>query len=233
MNRRYLEVSCPPLATAFGALDRRTQSSFGAEMSKPPPLNSANIKRLAASKAHKEELWDAVKYVIVEMRSQFPAKGTGTPAEPFPPVPAIVDWLNHFEFKTTHNKAINYNTVSRLLTSYFDEWMKIPSARQMEDELPSPRIHVLGRFRLLEDLGEFCEGDYGQVEEITEQGVIGFLTDWDSVRIRDPEHTRILIRPHQMRMVAANLHDWYAAPGEADPNRFADRLEEGDSEGLT
>lgn len=232
MNRRYLRVSYPPLATAFGGLDRRTQSSFGAGMNESSPLKSANLNRLAASKVHKEELWEAVKYIIVEVRSQFPSKGTGTPAQPFPPIPAIVKWLNHYEFKTTHNKAINYNTVSRLLTSYFDEWMKIPSARQMEDELPSPRIYVLGRFRLLEDVGEFLEGDYGQVEEITDHGVIGFFTDWDSVRIREPEHTSILIRPHQMRMVAANLHDWYAAPGEVDPNRFADRLEEGDPERL-
>ncbi|MEZ0497519.1 hypothetical protein ACAX61_14645 [Sphingomonas sp. IW22] len=179
-------------------------------------MKAANLKRLADAKAHNDLLWQAVKWFVVEIRSQMPSRGKGTTAEPFPSVPAIVKALNLHGLKTTHNKPINYNTVSRLITDRFDEWAAIPTAREMEDALPAPQPYVWGRFRLLEDVGEFSEGDYGQVKEIIDGGVIGFFTDWDSVKIRDPEHMEIPVRLHQMRMVAGNLHDWLSLP-QRDP----------------
>lgn len=194
-------------------------------MREQSPLSAANIKRLADADQHKQDLWEAVKWIIVERRSQMPSKGTGTPAKPFPSIPAIVSGLNHYEYKTTHGKKINYNTVSRLLEVYYDEWIKIPSARQMEDELPSPRIHRFGRVRLLQDVSEFCEGDCGMVVEIVDGGVIASFYDGQNPKTGLAQHMRVFVQPHQMRMLPSNLHDWHADQSEIDHNRIADMLD--------
>ncbi|MBB3695837.1 hypothetical protein FHY05_004503 [Sphingomonas sp. BK580] len=175
-------------------------------------MKSANLRRLAHAKSHNDEIWEAVKWFVIEIRSQMPTRGRGTAKKPFPSIPAIVKGLNLSGYKTTRNKPINYNTISRLLTDRFDEWAAIPTAEDMENALPAPEPYVWGRFRLLEDVGEFSAGDYGQVREIVDGGVIGFFTDWDSVRIKEPEHMEISVKLHQMRMVAGNLHDWLLLP---------------------
>lgn len=179
-------------------------------MNDDDPLFPANNRRLADAKANHDKLWEAVKRFVVEIRQQMPTRGVGTAADPFPSIPVIVESLNFDGLKTSRGNPVNYNTVSRLLTERYDEWKAIPSAQEMEDALPSPDVHLWGRFRLLEDVGEFSAGDYGQVIEINEHGIIGFLTDWDSVKISQPEHMELLIRPHQMRMVASDLTHWFS-----------------------
>ena len=210
----------PPENIAFGRVDRCGESSFGEAMSKDTQLDSANIKRLGDAEANRDALWEAAKRFIVEIRQQMPAKGAGTAAKRFPSIAAIRDALNFHGFKTTRGGPITYNTVNRMLADHFDEWTSIPSAQVIENALLPPPIHIMGRFRLLEDVGEFVAGDYGQVNEINEHGVIGFFTDWDSARIAHPEHMEILVRPHQMRMVATDLMDWFSLKrdGSARPS---------------
>lgn len=222
MSGYYFGILGARLSIAFGVVDRLEKSSFGKRMMRSDPMMSANIRRLANASAHNDRLWEAIKWIAIEIRQQAPSKGKGTAANPFPSTPTIVSWLNEYGFVTTRKRPINYNTVSGILKDRFDEWSAIPTIEEIENALPAPEPSFLHRFRLTEDIGEFEVGDYGMILEVVEGGVRAAFTDWNIVGSRDPkadilarepmENPIVLVKYHQMRMVAHNLHEWMGHP---------------------